>query len=382
MWPAPLLVFGAATIGLVGWSGDVRMLPAAMMFPLLWARSPSRLIAALVSASYFLAASRGLPEGVSTYYATVPWHGVLLWGAASLVFVATHSILWTRSGQWQQTGRYLLASLLMVAPPLGIVGWAHPVTAAGVLFPGGGWWGLGAAVLALAAMTTRRWLPAALILSSLWLLSVAEWKNPTTPSGWAGLDLEYGQRLGRDIGLEHHRELIEKAGAAAAKGARIVLLPENAIGQWTPTVARLWRNETKRIGVKVMAGATIPDGPGYDNAIMVTSGNPATLYRQRMPVPLSMWQPWRVWSDGGGARAHFLANPIVEVDGMLVAPLLCYEQLLVWPIVQSMLGSPDVVVAMANVWWADRTSIVPIQKASTIAWAKLFSKPVVMAFNR
>lgn len=95
MWPAPLLVFGAATIGLVGWSGDVRTLPAAMMFPLLWARSPSRLIAALVSASYFLAASRGLPEGVSTYYATVPWYGVLLWGAASLVFVATHSILWT-----------------------------------------------------------------------------------------------------------------------------------------------------------------------------------------------------------------------------------------------------------------------------------------------
>jgi hypothetical protein len=106
------------------------------------------------------------------------------------------------------------------------------------------------------------------------------------------------------------------------------------------------------------------------------------LYRERMPVPVSMWQPWLALTDrGGGARADFFANPIVELDGKRIAPLICYEQLIVWPVLQSMLDSPDVIVATGNGWWTDGTSIVAIQQASLRAWARLFRIPVVTAFN-
>ncbi|MNY70684.1 Carbon-nitrogen hydrolase [compost metagenome] len=66
---------------------------------------------------------------------------------------------------------------------------------------------------------------------------------------------------------------------------------------------------------------------------------------------------------------------------MRIAPLICYEQLLLWPMLQSMLYSPAVIVATGNGWWTRGTSIVAIQKASVTAWAKLFGLPVVMAFN-
>ncbi len=96
-----------------------------------------------------------------------------------------------------------------------------------------------------------------------------------------------------------------------------------------------------------------------------------------------MWQPWRARiGDTGGANVHFFANPGVLVGGKTFAPLICYEQLLVWPVLQSILNSPDIIVATGNGWWTSGTSIVAIQQASTVAWAKLFGLPLVSAFNR
>ena len=83
----------------------------------------------------------------------------------------------------------------------------------------------------------------------------------------------------------------------------------------------------------------------------------------------------------GGARAHFFVNPVVEVGSTRVAPLICYEQLIVWPILQSMAHAPDVVVAVGNGWWTEGSSIVGIQRASATAWAALFAKPLVLSFN-
>ena len=63
-----LLVAAVIVVALIGWSGEPRLLPAAMLFPALWALAPTRIGAALVAAGYFLAASRGLPQGVSNFY--------------------------------------------------------------------------------------------------------------------------------------------------------------------------------------------------------------------------------------------------------------------------------------------------------------------------
>lgn len=71
---------------------------------------------------------------------------------------------------------------------------------------------------------------------------------------------------------------------------------------------------------------------------------------------------------------------MVELAGKRIAPLICCEQLVVWPVVQSMLYAPDAIVAVGNGWTTD-TSIVAVQNASTISWARLFGLPLVTAFN-
>lgn len=373
----------AIVTGVVGWSGLVVALPLAFAFPALWAFSGTRLVAAGVSAAYFLAASRGLPQGVANFYACDLWPGLLLWFAASLSFVVVHAALWTKRPGKGRAAHYLAAAVLMAVPPFGIVGWAHPITAAGVLFPGWGWWGLAAAAAGLLAMTTKWWPAASIALGGFWLWSAAIWTPPNVPEGWSGVDLELGQSLGRDASLARQHELIDAVKRKAGKGARVVVLPESALSFWTPTMERLWREELQDMSVTVIAGAAIVEKDGYDNVLVAVSGErAAVLYRERMPVPVSMWQPWRGWfGERGGARAHFFANPVVALGGKKIAPLICYEQLILWPALQSAMHAPDVIVASGNGWWTTGTSIVAIQKASPEAWASLFGIPLVTSFN-
>ncbi|WP_234908589.1 conjugal transfer protein TraB [Rhizobium rhizogenes] len=389
-----MLIAVSVACGWIAWSGNVLALPVAVLFPALWAMSPSRLTAVLVSAGYFLAASRGLPQGVANFYAADLWPGLLLWVAASLSFAGVHAALWKGQprGQSSEKGRpgmgraarYLAAAMLMGLPPLGITGWAHPLTATGVLFPGWGWWGLGAMTAGLAMMTSLYWPAAAIVLGGFWLWSAATWTSPNLPEGWKGVDLEQGEKLGRDGSLDYHRDLIATVLAAAGEKTRFVVLPESALGFWTPTIERQWREGLGGGDITVIAGAAVIGPTGYDNVMVSISADEARiLYRERMPVPVSMWQPWRAWTGrGGGARANLYGNPVVDTEGQKVAVLICYEQLLLWPILQSMLHSPTAIVATGNGWWTSGTTIVAIQNASVVGWAKLFGLPVVTAFNR
>ncbi len=380
---AALLVGAAAVVGVVGWSGDPRTLPVALVFPALWGLSASRWTAAAVAAAYFLAASRGLPQGVATFYGSSVLLGVSLWIGAALAFVGIHAGLWSRRPGWGRAMRYAFAAILLAVPPFGIVGWAHPITAAGILFPEWGWWGLAATAVIMLAATTWGWPVALAVLACLWVWSAFTWTEPSRPEGWTGLDLRLGSSLGRGSDLEQHQALIGIVKAAAAGGARVVALPENALGFWTPTVGDLWRSRLRGLDVTVIAGATVVLPSGYDNAMVAIDHDGArVVHRQRMPVPVSMWQPWRAWiGEPGGARADLFGDPVVMIGGRRVAPLVCYEQLLVWPILQSMTHRPDLIVAIGNGWWTAGTDIAAIQKASSAAWARLFGLPLVISFN-
>lgn len=379
-----MLFVAAIVIGLVGWSGEPLLLPVAMLFPALWAMAPNRLLVALVSAGYFLAASRGLPQGVTNFYGGGFEAGMGLWLVAATGFVFVLTLLWTARPGWGRALRYGIAATVMSLPPFGIVGWAHPITAAGIVFPGWEWLGLVAAAIGLLAMTTRFWPIAILILGGLWIWSAATWTAPTMPQDWVGVDTHFRGESGRYADYGQQIAAIEQVKAPARDGATMIVLPESAAGIWTPTTARLWMRELAGLDVVVNAGAVIVDETGYDNVMMdINADGAQVLYRERMPVPVSMWQPWLAWmGEPAGARAHIFANPIVETGGKRVAPLICYEQLIIWPVLQSMLHAPDVIVATGNGWWTDNTNIVAIQKASAQAWARLFSLPLVMAFNR
>ncbi|MGL3609194.1 conjugal transfer protein TraB [Rhizobium sp. G187] len=378
------LVSSSVACGMMAWSGITLALPLAVAFPAFWSLAPNRLTAAMVSAGYFLAASHGLPQGVATYFRADLWLGLALWLIASSAFVLVHALLWSSGTGWASGARYVLAMLITALPPIGILGWAHPITAAGILFPGLGWIGLTAMAAGLALMATR-YRPAAIVaFASLWIWSAACGKTANLGHEWLGVDLKLGKALGRNGSLQWHRDLFTRVNSVREPGYRVVVLPESALGLWTPTVERLWREQLRGLDTTVIAGAAIVNADGYDNVMVSVSATDARIiYRERMPVPVSMWRPWANWAgQQDGARAVMFGTPVVEIAGSRIAPLICYEQLLVWPLLQSMLHSPDRIVLIGNGWWTEGTNIVAIQRSSAEAWSRLFAVPVTISFNR
>jgi hypothetical protein len=377
------LVAAAAAAGYLAWSGYALALPVTIAFPALWSNAPGRRTAILIALAYFLAASRGLPAGVAAFFQTDIWPGLILWLVASIGFVFVHGVLWSPRRDRQCALQYSIAMVVMAVPPFGIVGWAHPITAAGILFPQWGWAGLAAMAAGLAIMTTRYWPAAAVTFAGFWLWSAAFWTTPILVQKWQAVDLTLGNSLGRNNGLARQSDIAATMRTQRRVGTAVIVLPESTLGFWTPTVDRFWRSNLSGSGLTVVAGAAVVGPDGYDNVLVGISEHGAeVIYRERMPVPGSMWQPWlSLVGRSGGARGHFFANPVASVGNRSIAPLICYELLIVWPILQSMLHKPDLIVAAGNGWWTKGTSIVAIQQASAVAWSRLFNKPLVMSFN-
>lgn len=92
-------------------------------------------------------------------------------------------------------------------------------------------------------------------------------------------------------------------------------------------------------------------------------------------MPIGMWRPW----SSNTALAKF-SNGITKVKNQNAAFLICYEALLVWPVLQSMINKPDLLVSIGSTWWAPK-SIHISQKNSMHAWARLFNKNLIEAYN-
>lgn len=377
------LIASAAIVGTFGWSGQVLLLPLTILYPLLWSLAPSRAVITMIAAAYFLTASRGLPQGVTNFYGSGETYGYGLWMVAAAGFVLVHTVCWRRRSGVPRCVGYAIASIIMILPPIGIVGWAHPLTAAGVLFPSWGMIGLLATATGMIALTSKQWPIALAAFGGFWIWSASSWEPASLPNGWVGVDTLTGPSMGRSFDLGQQQMLAEAVREAGVLGARVVVLPESALGFWTPTVERYWQTALEGSEVTVFAGASVVDPDGYGNVMVAVNehgGSPR--YRQRMPVPVTMWQPWLGWTGkNGGASANFFANPIVEVAGTRVATLICYEQLITWPVLQSVFHRPDVIVAPGNGWWTTGTSIVRIQRASALSWASLFNTPIIFSFN-
>jgi hypothetical protein len=54
------------------------------------------------------------------------------------------------------------------------------------------------------------------------------------------------------------------------------------------------------------------DATGYDNVMLELSWQDVVVrYRERMPVPISMWQPWLdLMGEPAGARADFFVSVV------------------------------------------------------------------------
>jgi hypothetical protein len=246
-------------------------------------------------------------------------------------------------------------------------------------------------------------------VAALAIISNAFWKAPR-PVHWDAIDTHLGG-IAHDVqspGVQFAamQWLQERAVRSSSK---VVIFPETAVPLWTMATESFWERTLARLradGRTVVIGVGLPgtnpvpfdfsaelaalgDGrpvlgrvPPRETASFrngaILRGNDTGTFVQRIPVPLGMWHPLRQ----GGVPLNATGRGTIAIAGERAAIWICYEQLLVWPVLESMLERPTVIVTMANNYWAAATPIPRCQASMVSAWARLFGIPHLSAVNR
>ena len=280
----------------------------------------------------------------------------------------------------------ILALILTAVPPIGIFGVAHPLTAAGILFPRAAWIGLVVTLLLPCALIRfPRVAVGVAVLTSLTLNLL--YHPPPPPAGWQGIDTSFGDIRDKKDGAAEFRAAQSIQETALNSRARVLVFPELAVTRWTEATEAFWRPTLEQFAITrrtilIGAGIPIPGTRDYQNVLMKVPSTPGieTQYLpQRISLPWVMWNPiaskdrvpLRPWGSG-----------VLEVAGERAAVLICYEQLIPWPVLTAMAERPTVVVAVSNAVWTRRTPIPAVQAASVESWSRLFDLPTVSSVNQ
>ena len=421
----------AVSLGLGMSTGHPVGLSMAAIMPCVCLMPKSRLGALEATLGYYAAGLWPMISGIQRYAG--PSTSLLTVLAIWISCAALLSIPWTVA--WTPEHRLLLwripaALAITIVPPLGLVGFLCPLTGAGFIFPGCMWAGLVLTALipgAFCALTdphlrTYRNKMYSALAASLVLAIVAHlagWDQVEPPLDWATVNTHFG-----DVSLpfkDYEAAQFVQQQASDSK-AKVLIFPEFVVPRWSEAIAGFWSRtlaKSQLRGQILVLGAGIPSshnlgresqqkydfeaaisalrslrsssgrGPSLnesrlqravpeplDNTLLVLDAK-RTVFYQRIPVPLGMWRPFDALSV-----PLRLNNPgVVVIDRHRAAVLICYEQLIPWPTLTSVLQKPSVLVGISNTFWFNDTAI-PLFQASTLrAWARLFRIPFLSAVN-
>ena len=387
--PAAGAAIPGAMLGWLAWS-PAGAIWALLGVPLLWASMPTRRAAFWALLGYYLAGARDVPVMVMRFF---PGSGlafaVTIWELHAAILALAWALAWPRRENPAKAvlWRFLGLTAVLVLPPFGSLAWLSPHQIAGRLYPGWGFLGAGLAVLimaiiAIASRTRTRPVIASLAaLGMLGAIANLTYDNQMPPAGWVAVDTKLGIfPKDRTAGFERQQKLIAVVRDRLDAGATVVVLPEEVAGEWRPAVQYWWNSIdelARRRGATVLVGADVVDGSHYRDALVVLGRGAGKQVSSRQPIPVGLWRPW----SGEGAMAEWNQPGVVLLGGRVAAVSICYEDLLLWPLLVSMWHHPTVVISSANSWFSDGLDVPYIQFTSVALTARLFGVPLVRSQN-
>ena len=154
---------------------------------------------------YYVAAIWPMVPGLDRYLgqSAVALLPIAMWVLSAILLSLPWAIAWTSDRRFDYLWRVPLALLATIVPPLGIIGLASPLTAAGYLFPGTAWFGLAAVallpgiVLSTHALSLRRRCAVLCLFSvSAVVLAIGgrlfARGDAAPPAGWIAVNTRFG----------------------------------------------------------------------------------------------------------------------------------------------------------------------------------------------
>jgi hypothetical protein len=403
----------STAVGLAVSAASMAGIAISIVLPALWIRQRSGRWGFHCALVYYLAALRALPVVSRNFFGAGAGllDGVVLWLAASALLALPWRFIWsefTKPAMW----RVSIGLLASIVPPLGLIGWASPTVAAGLLFPATGYAGFALTLLmpgCLAAFPRRTLACASVLALSC---NAVHSRSPEPPAGWEGIDTRYGGIAHERVDSVREYRIAEDLKARAlASTARVIVFPESVVPRWTAAADLFWSDTIaalRDVGKVVLIGAitrtdtakvdfdssiaaslaALHQSPvigrqsqatvvlSYRNGVVVRGASTAE-FTQRVPVPIGMWRPF----TSTGVPLRLFSPAVIRIADQTAAVLICYEQLIPWPALTAFAERPTMVIAIANQFWVAGTAIPDIQQNTVRAWARLFHLPVLFASN-
>ena len=405
----------SGSVGAVVSTGLVAAIAVSILLPALWVRQTSARFCFYCSFAYYLSAFCSVPVVARNFFGPNAGliDGIVLWLGASLLLALPWRFAWSdsvNSARW----RVPLGLLAAIVPPLGLIGWASPTVAAGLLFPATGYAGFALTLFVpgCLAVSPRRTVICTVVLAAT--CNLIHPRSPKVPTGWQGIHTRYGGIAHGHVDPVREYQIAEDIKARAlASTARVIVFPESVLPGWTPAADLFWADTIDALrssGKVVVIGAIAPTQTPHSDydlaaplaalhqtpAVRRDSGEPSRQHAplrytngvvirgassgefiQRVPVPIGMWRPF----TNTGAPLRLSSPAVMRIGDQTVAVVICYEQLISWPTLTAFLDRPTIMVAVANQFWVAGTAIPTVQRNTVRAWARLFHVPAVFASN-
>jgi hypothetical protein len=392
---------------------------AAIAMPAIIFRQATRRAACHSAMSYYGFAIWPVIPGAHNFFGqhVSPLAAVALWAFVTTALASPWTALWSPNRR-RVLWRVIAALTITSVPPLGIIGWASPLTSAGYLFPATSWLGLFGCALCAAALAS---FPVRVALVTGIISVLANLAHPfdaAPPTGWKAINTSFGPVAHATLSPGAEYQIAEAIQQRALfEHASVIIFPETVVPCWTAATDLFWRSTLEKLRTEhktILVGALVPDinrGPPIPHPIDFESGISALrsgivsrvvqkqssgleaersyfndvvirgldvgAFQQRIPVPIAMWNPFTTH----GASLNLFGPASLVLRGERAGILICYEQVLVWPVLASVWQHPTVLIAIANDCWAAGTSIPRFQNSAVRGWSRLFGIPYLLAVN-
>lgn len=383
----------AALIGGIAWSGAPGALGLALLAPAVILSGHSRRAVLARALGYFAAATWPIVPSAAVFFgeggSTL---GLFAASMGGWLFVAAaNSVPWavlSPQSRAQRIVSLVLGLLLPALPPLALIGLASPLAGVGLLLPETGLIGCVAYVLAgmLWVSSARPGVRASAAVVLLGLAAIAQ--TAGKPDGapdphWQAVSTTTGGPLAATQASADATAIEQLRVTMARTSTDNVVLPESYFRSWSAAtdafLAPLWRRLAQD-GRTVMFGAQRlnPETRRIDSLVLVRGASRGEL-SQHYPVPLGMYR----FGATGSVPLRWRGSYSLPVGTERAAVLICWEQLLLAPMLSVMLESPRPtrLIALSNLYFARRSPVARIQRASARAWARLLGVPFVYATN-
>ena len=376
------LFLAAFAIGLVASHGIAFLMPFAFFWLPLFRFTRKGWEQWLPPTGYFGGFLLTMFPGAAIFYGHSfdPFGITLLWVSVTLLLSAPWALLCNSSPR-RLLWAVPFAIVASAIPPLGLFDIGNPINATGMLLPHTGWYGLAALTLLSGFFATR---PRIAIPIAVALSLTAFMPRPTPPRSWTAISTKLGgQGLDTPSDMREYEAAQYIQQAALDAHSSVIVFPESLV-MWNSSTELFWKptlDSLKAHGKTLIVGSTMqfPGArPGYRNTAVVR-GAQHSDFDQRIPIPVTMWHPL----TNDGVPLQFDGPAVLPpIAGTTAAPLICYEQLLPWPILRSAMQRPRLFLGMANDYWARGTYFPAIQTANLESWSRLFDIPYIAAVNQ